>query len=227
VAGNFLGFLIGTFMVLFTASCQAAPTKQVGGGFLVPYTKIRSMELLFLSDLPTHIFFEPSDGHKLCRNSDFLKQRRARLTDHVLRSNVMKIGSEDSCKITVLKKPPPFFKYNKKIANNKCKYYLNIKGNNLHHLYFIRDHSNIDLYDKCFFRMGLFMMGMNGALEIEDARLFVPRKKSPWAALPAGESSVPLVQYFMDLCTFEMKRFESREEADLASENVMCGTIAN
>jgi hypothetical protein len=67
-------------------------------------------------------------------------------------------------------------------------------------------------YEKCVLRLGLFVNGFNGALVIEDARLFVPYRKSAWATHPNPPTYVPMFHYLLTECAIDFSQIERRSE---------------
>ena len=100
-----------------------------------------------------------------------------------------------------------------------------IENEVIRHIDVVGNIDNAPLFDKCIYRVGLFSMGYNGALDIEDERLFVPRSESYWMFFPDGEEFVPLIQIFIELCDIEMQKFSSRKELIEASKNMKCKTL--
>ena len=69
-----------------------------------------------------------------------------------------------------------------------------------------------DQYEKCFFRLGLFLQGFNGALVLPDADLFVPYQNSVWSAFPKPPRYVPRFQYILTGCDLDPGRINKRSD---------------
>ncbi len=206
---------------LATIGCTSVDNK----GFVIPHTDINVIELLFSEEFDQHYYDPGKDGYKICRQSSVHPDVKVSQVDVVMYSKTMgSLGNENDCQVMQLKKLPSNSIYNKKLIKNNCTYYFSYKKGKISKIYYIFDGS-IDYYAKCRFRLALFSKGMNGALDISDERLFVRREKSPWAHLSPGPSYVPLVHWFMGLCDFKMRQFDSVADAVRASESVRCGKL--
>lgn len=203
-------------------SCNAGIDDR---GFKVPYTELYSVELLFSEDLPEHYFKPENEKYLVCRDSEVPNDGKRNLVNTVLNTDHMYLGNDEECSIHYKRVMDPNVEYDIEVAKNGCSLYFALAPQKIDHIYVVGNHDKVDQFNKCKYRVGLFALGYNGALDITDERLFVPKTNSFWASFSDGPKYVPLFQYFMDLCDLEMRRFKSQQNAINASQNIKCGTI--
>ncbi len=206
-------------LLFYSASC--APSQDDKGA-LIPYTQIHIVELMFAEDLPEHYFIGQYDGYRLCRDTDIRNGWKNSFVGLVLATESMSLGVPETCQITFLKKRRDNRRYDFNVKKHGCDYYFQMSDDVVRRMDIIIDSDDITVFRKCLFRTGLFSMGFNGALDIEDERLFVPRSKSFWAVYSKGPEYVTLVQFFLAQCDFKMQKFASRQDVIEASQNMKC-----
>ncbi len=212
--------IIMTLSLLFLSTSCAQGQEDKGA--LIPPTKIHIAELIFANDLPRHYFISQYDGYRICRDSEVPKNRGKTLVQGILQTQSMSLGDSEACQIRFLKEKNIERKYDFSITKNGCDFNFIIFENIVRHIDVVGNISDAVAFDKCVFRTGLFTMGFNGALDIEDERLFVPRSRSFWASFPEGEEFVPLIQFFLAQCDFKMQKFASRQDVIAASQKMKC-----
>lgn len=209
-------------ILFFSTSCAQGREDK---GALIPPTKIHITELIFANDLPQHYFIAQYDGYRICRDSEVPKNVEKSLVAGILQTESMSLGDPETCQISYLKEKNIERKYDFSIKKNGCDFNFIIFNNIVRRLDVVGNINDLEAFNKCAFRSGLFSMGFNGALDIDDERLFVPRSKSFWAAFPEGENYVPLIQFFLAQCDFKMRKFASRQDVIAASQNMECKTL--
>ncbi len=210
-------------LLLFsTTSCSKDVDSK---GFLIPGTQIFSAELILAEDLPQHYYLGQYTDHRLCLNDTIKKGWLDSFVGPVLQTEIINFGLPDGCQITFLDKKHDSRAYDFYIKKHGCDYYFQMSKDGIQYMDVIVNKSDITSFRKCLYRTGLFSMGFNGALDIEDERLFVLRSESSWAAMHKGPKYVTEVQDYLSQCNFKMQKFASRQDVIEASKNMRCEKI--
>jgi len=200
----FTGFLTIVYIFILP-SCGL----QAKSGFEIPIVKMNSNQFIFSTRLDRHYFDQEQLKWKLCRDNNPRPFRDGTLINIVLgEPDLFILGHDGDCQVTIVKdigENP----YSINMEKHGCHFYFEILEKSINHIFMVDSSATDDQYIKCLYRVGLFPKGYNGALDFPDADLFYLRTESFWAPFSRGPKYVPLFQYYVLLCDFQMRRFES------------------
>ena len=193
---------------------------------LIPGTQIGFAEAIFEPRLGEEHFWFENSGAILCRGSYFPSERLyTDIAAYVLQSEGMRFAFlDEECRTEILREnfsEPEGFSILSEITENDCEFRLLTKDDALKRIQLIGSENQRQL-SKCLYRIGLFTMGINGALSIPDKRLFVDRLQSPWVTFDKAAPDVPLVQLALFVCQFKLRQFRDPQDLDEAVSASNC-----
>lgn len=203
--GRSLAGLVAILSILMLASCG---TREKSG-FEIPFVKMSSNQFIFSTSLDRHYFDENQLKWKLCRDNNPRPFRGGTLLNIVLgEPELFPLGHDGDCQVTIVKDILDV-PASTKIEKHGCHFHFAKVEKSINHIFMIDNGASNEQYVKCLYRLGLFAKGYNGALDLPDTDLFYLRTNSFWAVFSRGPKYVPLFQYYVLLCDFQMRRFES------------------
>lgn len=193
----------------FGAACSQAADATLA----IPGTRVTLDEVLFVPGNDRRYRFDVRDW-RVCRRSDFAPGARLDLIDVVLNADVLRLAPDGStCNVVfsqaeVATQAPSDLA----ITSPGCRVIFGRSGSQLRSARVTPRPFSAEQYEKCASRLGLFLLGFNGALVIADDTLFVPTAQSIWSTFPGRPGYVPVFQYLLGRCTIDLGRIEMRTD---------------
>jgi hypothetical protein len=180
---------------------------------VIPGTKIALDQLLFLPGESIRRRFDVREW-SICRDNAHTKGSQLGLAEIILNDpDVLTLGSPDSCKVTMLDAAPAAASASEqRISGPGCVWVFSKAGGAFRSVTQSPTPFTPAQYEKCYFRLALFLKGYNGALTLPDAVLFVPYRKSPWSTFPKPPQFVPVLQYLLTGCSTDIEGISRKDE---------------
>jgi hypothetical protein len=190
----------------------------------IPGSRITLDQAIFLPGRDSRFALSRGGLWRLCRASDHARGSRLGLITIILaREGLLQLGEAGDCEVRVTRSDreaprPSDFVHDA----HGCRMVFAQDGGMLRSARLAPTPFVPEQYEKCLLRLGLFLVGYNGALAIGDEDLFVRSRHSPWMSFPRPPAFVPIFQWTIGACDVDPARIARR--ADLPT-NMHCREI--
>jgi hypothetical protein len=208
-----------TGLILALAACSAQASSP-----LIPGTRITLEEAFFLPGEDRRYVADTPNRWLLCRDSDTPADAHLALLGVVLSDgDLLRLQLADRCNVRVSRAPVTATAASDMVVDAPgCRVVFGKDDEELASILINPSAFSAEQYEKCLFRVALFLKGFNGALAISDEDLFVSYRSSPWSTYPRPPRYVPLLQIYIARCDLDTSLILSRNDI---SSRVSCRPI--
>ncbi len=199
---------------MLLASCGTPEAKAS----VIPATNIPVAAALFEPEQATKYLTVPGTW-KICPDTHHVRGSRVGSIKVILyEPEQFYVGSSSDCRVTVrsAERELPVGSNSYRIEGPGCTYVFNRSAGQLATVHLAPAASDALSYDKCLFRLGLFLKGYQGVLRLSDSQLFVPLANSPWATMNGMPEAVPILHYTAASCNLQPALILSRSQVPVA-----------
>lgn len=183
--------------VVLTGACHASDVSS----HAIPGTSITIEEALFLPGQTSKIPLATDVAWHICGPEDIIGTSNAGYVGTIVGKTMFQLARDRPCTVEIVEAVPKLRKPTSRVVEGPgCTWSFDLSAGAVRHVQLaIRPRAPAQLY-RCLSRLGLFIIGIQGGLQIPDEKLFVPSSQSIWAAFPRVPAEVTMLQYILWRC---------------------------